>query len=101
MQVMIMVVGQVVIFGLQGCFDFNVYCDFREVMESVFVNVDVQVFNVDLVQVEYFDSLVLGMLLMLWDKIKVSNCWVSLVNCCGLVKQVLEIVNFVKLFEVS
>jgi anti-anti-sigma factor len=56
---------------------------------------------VDLAQVEYLDSSALGMLLMLRDKIKASNRRVSLINCRGPVKQVLEIANFSKLFEVS
>jgi len=55
---------------------------------------------VDLALVEYLDSSALGMLLMLRDKIKASNRRVALVNCRGPVKQVLEIANFAKLFEV-
>jgi anti-anti-sigma factor len=101
MQVTTTVAGGIATLGLHGRFDFNSHRDFREATESVLANADVQALNVDLAQVEYLDSSALGMLLMLRDKIKASNRRVSLVNCRGPVKQVLEIANFAKLFEVS
>ena len=101
MQVTTTVTGRVATLGLQGRFDFNSHRDFREATEGVLANAEVQALNVDLAQVEYLDSSALGMLLMLRDKIKASNRSVSLVNCRGPVKQVLEIANFAKLFEVS
>lgn len=101
MQVTTTVADGVATLGLQGRFDFNAHRDFREATESVLANPEVRILNVDLAQVEYLDSSALGMLLMLRDKIKASNRRVSLVNCRGPVKQVLEIANFSKLFEVS
>lgn len=101
MQVRTTVEDGVATLGLQGRFDFNSHRDFREATENVLANVTVQVLNVDLGEVEYLDSSALGMLLMLRDKVKASNRRVSLVNCRGPVKQVLEIANFAKLFEVS
>lgn len=101
MQVTTTVADGVATLGLQGRFDFNAHRDFREATESVLSNPEVRTLNVDLAQVEYLDSSALGMLLMLRDKIKASNRRVSLINCRGPVKQVLDIANFSKLFEVS
>lgn len=101
MQVTTTVTDGIATLGLQGRFDFNSHRDFREATERVLADAEVKSLNVDLAQVEYLDSSALGMLLMLRDKIKASNRRVSLVNCRGPVKQVLEIANFSKLFEVS
>jgi anti-anti-sigma factor len=100
MQVTTVVTDGVATLGLQGRFDFNSHRDFREATESALADAAVTVLNVDLALVEYLDSSALGMLLMLRDKIKASNRRVALVNCRGPVKQVLEIANFAKLFEV-
>ncbi len=101
MQVTTTVAGDVATLGLQGRFDFNAHRDFREATEGVLLDPTVKILNVDLAQVEYLDSSALGMLLMLRDKIKASNRRVTLINCRGPVKQVLEIANFAKLFDVS
>ncbi len=101
MQVTTAVTGEVATLGLHGRFDFNSHRDFREATENVLLDSAVKTLNVDLAQVEYLDSSALGMLLMLRDKIKASNRRVALVNCRGPVKQVLEIANFAKLFDVS
>lgn len=100
MQVTTTVSDGVATLGLQGRFDFNAHRDFREATERLLQDASITALNVDLGEVEYLDSPALGMLLMLRDKIKVSNRRVALVNCKGPVKQVLEIANFSKLFEV-
>src|SRR5262245_17440170 len=100
MQVTTTIAEGIATLGLQGRFDFNSHRDFREATERLLQDSKVTSLNVDLGQVEYLDSSALGMLLMLGDKIKVSNRRVALVNCRGPVKQVLEIANFSKLFEV-
>ena len=101
MQVRTTIEDGVATLGLQGRFDFNSHRDFREATEVVLADSTVKLLHVDLAEVEYLDSSALGMLLMLRDKVKASNRRVSLVNCRGPVKQVLEIANFAKLFEVS
>lgn len=99
MQVTTAVADGVATLGLKGRFDFNAHRDFREATEQVLAHTDVAALNVDLAEVEYLDSSALGMLLMLRDKIKASNRRVALINCRGPVRQVLEIANFAKLFE--
>jgi anti-anti-sigma factor len=101
MQVTTTVTDGVATLALQGRFDFNSHRVFREATEQALSNGEVQTLNVDMAQVEYLDSSALGMLLMLRDKTKASNRRVTLVNCRGPVKQVLEIANFAKLFELS
>jgi anti-anti-sigma factor len=51
--------------------------------------------------VEYIDSSALGMLLVLRDKAKESGKSVRLVNCHGMIKQVLDIAHFERFFEIS
>jgi anti-anti-sigma factor len=51
--------------------------------------------------VDYLDSSGLGMLLMLREKAQAANKTVSLRNCRGAVRQVLDIANFAKLFTIK
>jgi anti-anti-sigma factor len=85
---------------LMGRFDFNTHREFREVTETAIKTDDVREIQVDLAAVDYLDSSALGMLLMLRDRARTSNKIVSLVNCKGSVRQVLDIANFGKLFPI-
>ena len=86
---------------LQGRFDFNSHRDFREAVEKALGVADCGEVAVDLGAVEYLDSSALGMLLMLRDKASGSGKTVSLANCRGAVRQVLDIANFGKLFAIG
>ncbi|MGL4408520.1 MAG: STAS domain-containing protein [Zoogloea sp.] len=86
---------------LQGRFDFNTHREFRESSDAVITNRDVKEIVVDLGETEYLDSSALGMLLMLRDKASSAGKRVALANCKGPVRQVLDIANFAKLFEIS
>jgi HptB-dependent secretion and biofilm anti anti-sigma factor len=61
---------------------------------------DVREVEIDFAQVDYVDSSALGMLLMLKEKAQASSKKVTLANCRGTVKQVLDIANFGKLFAI-
>lgn len=89
------------IIRLQGRFDFNAHREFREVVDQALQNGSVKEVQVDLGGVDYLDSSALGMLLMLRDKARGGGKTVSLANCRGAVKQVIEIANFGKLFPIS
>ncbi len=52
-------------------------------------------------QVDYLDSSALGMLLLLREKSEAAGKSVSLIGLQGMVKQVLEIANFGKLFSIQ
>jgi anti-anti-sigma factor len=86
---------------LQGRFDFNAYRDFREAVDGALGDPGVKEIVVDLGSVDYLDSSALGMLLMLRDKGKAAGKTVALANCRGVVKQVLDIANFGKLFRID
>lgn len=85
---------------LQGRFDFDSHREFREAVEAAIAAVGTHI-SVDLGMVDYLDSSALGMLLMLRDKAKGANRDVSLSNCKGSVKQVLDIANFSRLFRID
>jgi len=86
---------------LLGRFDFNSHREFREAVDKALSAADSRVVEVDLGSVEYLDSSALGMLLMLRDKAHGVGKTVSLANCRGAVRQVLDIANFGKLFSIA
>lgn len=86
---------------LRGRFDFNAHRDFREAIDNALAQPDAAEVQVDLGSVDYLDSSALGMLLMLRDRCKSANKAVSLANCRGAVKQVLDIANFSRLFQME
>lgn len=85
---------------LLGRFDFNSHREFREAVDSALDAGDTREVAVDLGSVEYLDSSALGMLLMLRDKAQGAGKSVTLANCRGSVRQVLDIANFGKLFAI-
>lgn len=86
---------------LTGRFDFNTHREFRAAYEPLVADAQVRSVVVDFGGVDYLDSSALGMLLMLRDKLGGANKEVSLVNVRGNVKQVLDIANFGKLFQIT
>ena len=92
--------GDTVTIKLAGRFDFNAHREFRGGVEGALGQKKGAVLNVDLGEVSYLDSSALGMLLMARDKAKAVGMTVSLVNTRGSVRQVLDIANFGKLFDI-
>jgi anti-anti-sigma factor len=92
--------GQAII-KLVGRFDFNTHRDFRSAYEPLVAEADIRAVTVDFSGVDYLDSSALGMLLMLRDKLGGANKSVALAGVRGNVKQVLDIANFGKLFQIS
>lgn len=86
---------------LSGRFDFNTHREFRGAYEPLVMESDVRVVTVDFAGVDYLDSSALGMLLMLRDKLGGASKEVILTGVRGNVKQVLDIANFGKLFQIS
>ena len=87
--------------SLVGRFDFNTHREFRGSYEPLIADSAVDAVMVDLSGVDYLDSSALGMLLMLRDKLGGANKEVALAGVRGNVKQVLDIANFGKLFQIS
>ena len=86
---------------LSGRFDFNTHREFRGAYEPLVAESDIRMVTVDFSGVDYLDSSALGMLLMLRDKLGGANKEVVLTGVRGNVKQVLDIANFRKLFQIS
>ncbi len=86
---------------LSGRFDFNTHREFRGAYEPLVADTSVRSVVVDFSDVDYLDSSALGMLLMLRDKLGGANKDVALTGVRGNVKQVLDIANFGKLFQIS
>lgn len=86
---------------LLGRFDFNTHRDFRSAYEPLISDDGVHSVTVDFSGVDYLDSSALGMLLMLRDKLGGVSKEVALTGVSGNVKQVLDIANFGKLFNIS
>jgi anti-anti-sigma factor len=88
------------IIKLSGRFDFNTHREFRGAYEPLVADTAISSVTVDFAGVDYLDSSALGMLLMLRDKMGGGNKEVMLVGVRGNVKQVLDIANFGKLFQI-
>jgi anti-anti-sigma factor len=86
---------------LSGRFDFSAHRVFRESYTPPLEAGEVAEVEIDFAQVDYLDSSALGMLLMLREKAQAANKRVSLSNCHGAVRQVLDIANFGKLFAIK
>lgn len=85
---------------LSGRFDFNTHREFRGAYEPLVADATIRAVSVDFSAVDYLDSSALGMLLMLRDKMGGANKEVGLSGVRGNVKQVLDIANFGKLFQI-
>lgn len=101
MQTTITKEGAKAIIKLAGRFDFNAHREFRASYDPLITDVDINTVVVDFSGVDYLDSSALGMLLMLRDKLGGVNKAVILTGVKGSVKQVLDIANFGKLFQIQ
>lgn len=88
------------IIGLVGRFDFSANGEFRRCCDAALQTILVRELEIDLARVQYLDSSALGMLLMLRERAEVLRKRVLLSHCRGVVKQVLDIANFAKLFRI-
>lgn len=86
--------------SLSGRFDFSIHRDFRRNYEDILGTPGVRELDVDLANVNYIDSSALGMLLLLREKAGAQNIQLKLAHAQGSVRQVLEVANFGRLFEI-
>ncbi len=87
--------------ALKGRFDFHSNADFRRVYEEELQGDGSQGIEVDFRGVDYMDSSALGMLLLLKSRAGDVNREISLVNCTGTIRQILDVVNFGKMFAIT
>lgn len=95
------VIGSNAVVQLNGRFDFNCIREFKALCDPLLNIAMVTAIEINMSNVEYIDSTALGMLLTLRDKGKAAKKTVSLRGCKGVPKQVLEVANFDKLFEIA
>lgn len=92
--------GPVARIHLRGRFDFGSHREFKSSYEAPLSAAEVSELLIDMSGVEYLDSSALGMLLILKERAGAQNKRVAITNCRGAVKQVLDIANFSKLFQI-
>lgn len=85
---------------ISGRFDFSTHEEVRRCFDNA-LKESTKDIHLDLGKVDYLDSSALGLLLVLRDKAKHANRQIVLINVQGLVKQVLDIANFKKLFNIA
>jgi len=84
--------------GLNGNFTFEFHREFKQATTTVLENPGVSEIEVDFSAVDYMDSAALGMLLLFNER--AAGKKITLINCKGTVKSVLDIANFGKIFEI-
>lgn len=95
------VVGNKGVVRLNCRFDFNCIREFKELYEPLLNDGSLNFIEINMSGVEYIDSTALGMLLALRDKSKGAKKTISISGCKGVPRQVLEVANFDKLFEIE
>ncbi|MFT3931720.1 MAG: STAS domain-containing protein [Spongiibacteraceae bacterium] len=95
------VVGSKGFVHLNCRFDFNCIREFKELYEPLLNDAGIKAIEINMGGVEYIDSTALGMLLALRDKSRGAKKTISISGCKGVPRQVLEVANFDKLFEIE
>lgn len=84
--------------ALNGNFTFEFHREFKQATTTVLEHPGICEIEVDFAAVDYMDSAALGMLLLFNER--AAGKKITLVNCKGTVKSVLDIANFGKIFEI-
>ena len=84
---------------LTGRFDFSGHREFKHCYEAALNEPAIRQIDVDMKDVQYLDSSALGMLLLLKEHADAQALPVSLLNCGGMVKEILDVANFGVMFS--
>lgn len=90
--------GQKAMIALEGSFTYESHREFKAATTNALTLEGLTEIEIDFSGVDYLDSAALGMLLLLNER--AGGRKITLVNCQGTVKAVLEIANFNKVFEI-
>ena len=93
--------GSTVNIAISGRFDFGIHREFRKAYEGAETTASQPKFVVDLASTDYMDSSALGMLLLLREHAGGDNADVKVINCRPVIREILDIANFDKLFDVQ
>jgi anti-anti-sigma factor len=91
---------QQTVIRLKGRFDYDARRDFDSATQVALAEAAGEI-QINLMEVDYMDSSALGMLLVLRDKATSCGKTVSLAECQGFVKKILDVANFQKLFQTA
>ena len=91
--------AETAVIRLTGRFDFSRHREFKNCYEAALKEPSLRRIDVDLQGVDYLDSSALGMLLLLKERADGRALPVSLVNCRGIVKEILDVANFGTMFS--
>lgn len=86
---------------LAGRFDFTLHKEFREVTQRMLDENELKHIEIDLKDVDYLDSSALGILLLLKDRATQRGANICITGCRDNIRQILEIANFNKLFNIT
>ncbi|VAX30456.1 hypothetical protein MNBD_NITROSPIRAE01-717 [hydrothermal vent metagenome] len=86
---------------MSGRFDFNSNRNFRKAYEDGMERYATGPIELDFNGVDYMDSSALGMLLLFKERAEELDRSISLVNCQESVLEILDVVNFGKLFSIK
>ena len=86
---------------LAGRLDFTRREEFSGVIDSFLQQVSVREVHVNCAQLDYLDSSGLGMLLILRDRAQQRGCSVALLNCSTAIRDILNTVQFGRLFRLA
>lgn len=92
--------GNVATIKLDGRFTFSDHADFRQVTKEV-IGGNCQSIDIDFARVDYLDSAAQGMLLLAREVARNQGKTISLVNCNGETRQILQMLSFEKLFKIT
>ena len=84
--------------AMSGRFDFNSNRDFRKAYEEGMDRYPSGPIEIDFSGVDYMDSSALGMLLLFKERASEQDRSIALLNCQDSVREILDVVNFGKLF---
>jgi HptB-dependent secretion and biofilm anti anti-sigma factor len=90
--------NETAVIRLTGRFDFSRHREFRNCYEAALKEPTLRRIDVDLNGVDYLDSSALGMLLLLKERADARALPVTLLNCTGVVKEILDVANFGTMF---
>ena len=90
--------SETAVIRLSGRFDFSRHREFRNCYEAALKEPTLRRIEVDLHSVDYLDSSALGMLLLLKERADARALPITLLNCTGVVREILDVANFGAMF---
>lgn len=87
--------------AISGRFDFKLWRNFKDAYTPLLNNDSIREIRVEMSRINYMDSSAMGMLLLLNERANAIKKTVKLLSTSGFVLQMLEVVNFGKIFNIE